>query len=75
MTPALPRITAKQIIPVLERRGFVFTRGSGSHRIYRNATGRRVTVPFHTGKTLHPKTLKSILKDADMTVEELINEL
>jgi hypothetical protein len=27
-------------------------------------------VPFHGGKILHPKVLKSILADADLTVEE-----
>ena len=71
MAPALPRITVKQIIPVLEKRGFILVRQSGSHRIYRDNKGRRVTVPFHAGKILHPKTLKSILRDAKMEVEEL----
>jgi hypothetical protein len=27
-------------------------------------------VPFHAGKILHPKVLKSILTDAGLTVEE-----
>lgn len=71
MTPALPRITVKQIIPVLEKSGFLLVRQSGSHRIYRNAEGKRVTVPFHAGKILHPKTLKSILRDADMSADAL----
>ncbi|MBI3619500.1 type II toxin-antitoxin system HicA family toxin [Candidatus Peregrinibacteria bacterium] len=71
MTPVLPRITFKHIIPVLEKRGFVLVRQSGSHRVYRNGEGRRATVPFHAGKILHPKTLKSILKDAEISVEEL----
>jgi predicted RNA binding protein YcfA (HicA-like mRNA interferase family) len=31
---------------------------------------KRVTVPFHAGKILHPKVLKSILADAELTVEE-----
>ncbi len=39
----------------------------GSHRIYRNDRGIRVTVPFHSGKTLHPKIIKSIIKDAEIT--------
>ena len=28
-----------------------------------------VTVPYHSGATLHPKVLKSILRDAELTVE------
>lgn len=75
MSPALPRITAKQIIPVLEKRGFILVRQSGSHRIYRNAEGKRATVPFHAGKILHPKILKSIVRDAEISVDELLEAL
>ncbi|MCR4408197.1 MAG: type II toxin-antitoxin system HicA family toxin [Anaerolineae bacterium] len=70
MSPRLPRVTASQAIRVLEPLGFRLVRQSGSHKIYKNATGKRVTVPFHGGKILHPKVLKSILADADLTVEE-----
>ena len=43
--------------------------------IYKNATGKRVTTPFHAAKVLHPKVLKSILRDADLTVEALLDLL
>jgi predicted RNA binding protein YcfA (HicA-like mRNA interferase family) len=46
-------------------------RQSGSHQIYKNAAGKRATVPFHTSKILHPKVLKSILLDADLSPEDL----
>ena len=65
----LPRVTAAEVIRVLEKVGFSLARQSGSHKIYKNAAGRRVTVSFHAGKVLHPKLLKSILKDADLSVE------
>jgi predicted RNA binding protein YcfA (HicA-like mRNA interferase family) len=71
----LPRVTAREIVAVLERTGFSLTRQSGSHMIYKNATGKRVTVPFHAQKILHPKLLKSILRDADIEVSELKNLL
>ncbi|HSE83322.1 MAG TPA: type II toxin-antitoxin system HicA family toxin, partial [Thermodesulfobacteriota bacterium] len=45
-------------------------RQSGSHKIYKNNEGKRVTISYHTGKILHPKVLKSILRDADLTIEE-----
>ncbi len=67
----LPRLTATQIIRVLEKCGFEFARQSGSHKIYINTEDRRVTVPFHAGRILHPKVLKNILVDADLTVEDL----
>jgi predicted RNA binding protein YcfA (HicA-like mRNA interferase family) len=67
----LPRVTAAQIIRVLEKKGFTLSRQSGSHMIFKNSAGRRVTVPFHAGKILHPKILKSIITDADISPEEL----
>lgn len=69
--PRLPRITAKQIISILEKRGFKLIRQSGSHKIYRNSEGKRTTVPFHDNKTIHPKILKSIIKDAEIEPKEL----
>lgn len=74
MSDRLPRLTASEVIRALEKGGFYLTRSSGSHRIYKNSAGRRVTVAYHSGKILHPKILKSILHDADWTLEEL-NEL
>lgn len=71
MSQKLPRITAAEVIRVLERAGFCLARQSGRHKIYRNEEGKRVTIPYHAGKTLHPKVLSSILKDADITVDRL----
>jgi predicted RNA binding protein YcfA (HicA-like mRNA interferase family) len=75
MGSQVPRVTAREIISVVERLGFVLVRQSGSHKIYRNAAGRRVTVPFHGAKILHLKVLKRILTDADLTVEHLLELL
>jgi predicted RNA binding protein YcfA (HicA-like mRNA interferase family) len=75
MSERLPCLTAKEIIRILERRGFSLSRSSGSHHVFRNAAGRRVTVSAHASKTLHPKVLQSILRDMDMTVDELKREL
>jgi len=69
--PKLPRLTARQIIAVLEKAGFSLARQSGSHMIYKNSTGKRVTVPFHGARILHPKLLRSILRDADLSLEQL----
>ena len=70
MTGKLPRVTAAEAARVLERRGFLLVRQSGSHRIYKDAAGRRATVPHHAGKILHPKVLASILRDAELNVEQ-----
>ena len=70
MSDKLPRVTAREVIKVLEKLGFRLVRQSGSHKIYKNDEGVRITVPYHSGKILHPKLLKQILKDADLSVEE-----
>jgi len=75
MSPRLPRVTAAQILRVLRQRGFEEVRASGSHRILRNVAGKRVTVPYHTGQVLHPKLLQSILRDADLSVDDLRQQL
>ena len=75
MTKKLPRLTAENTIRALERAGFSMSRQSGSHKIYKNKEGRRGTVPYHSGKILHPKVLKRILRDADLTAEEFNNLL
>jgi predicted RNA binding protein YcfA (HicA-like mRNA interferase family) len=72
MTEKLPRVSAADAVRVLEKAGFFLARQSGSHKIYKNAEGRRTTVPFHSGRELHPKVLKNILRDADLTVEEFL---
>ena len=72
--PRLPRVNAKQIIAVIEQRGFVLARQSGSHMIFAKG-GKRVTVPFHGATILHPKVLKSILQDADISVDDFVAEL
>lgn len=71
----LPRLTAREIITVLEKVGFALARQSGSHMIFKNASGKRATVPYHSTKTLHPKVLKSILRDAELSIEHLENLL
>jgi predicted RNA binding protein YcfA (HicA-like mRNA interferase family) len=46
---------------MLLKAGFECSRNKGSHRIYMKRK-RRVVIPFHAGKVLHPKIVKQILK-------------
>jgi len=58
-------------VKALKRRGFVEIRRKGSHcYLYHEQKDRLVSVPVHSGKIIAPKTLKSILKQAEMSVEE-----
>ena len=69
MSDKLPRVSADRAIEVLQKIGFICVRQSGSHRIYKNGEGKRVTVPYHSGKILHPKVLRNNLRDANLTLE------
>ena len=71
MREKIPRITAGRMISLLERRGYVCVRQSGSHKIFRNNAGIRVTIPDHSGKILHPKIVKQICRDTGIDPEEL----
>ena len=71
MSDKLPRLSASAISGVLEKLGFNLARQTGSHRILKNAEGRRVTLPCHEGRILHPKVLKSILAEANIDAEQL----
>ena len=59
--PKLPQLTAQQAASMLLQAGFVHIRSKGSHRIYLKSH-RRVVIPFHAGKTLHPKIVKQVLE-------------
>lgn len=71
MSERMPRVTATQITKLLEKTGFVLSRQNGSHMIYKNDAGLRATDPFHGAKILHLKILKSIMREAYLTVEKL----
>ena len=59
--PKLPVIDAKEAEKMLLKSGFVFVRGKGSHRIYEKGK-IRIVIPFHAGKSLHPKIVKELLE-------------
>ncbi len=70
MSEKLPRVTANEMIKIVEKLGFRFSRQSGSHKIYKNDEGKRIIIAYHSGKILHPKVVKSILADARLSVDE-----
>lgn len=59
--PKSPRLTATEAERLLFKAGFNQIRSEGSHRIYLKNTNR-VMIPFHSGKILHPKIIKQVLK-------------
>lgn len=68
----LPAVTALKVIKKARKAGFIFDReAKGSHQIWYNPkTHQRFTLPFHKGKTLKRKTIKSIITQMGLTAEE-----
>jgi predicted RNA binding protein YcfA (HicA-like mRNA interferase family) len=77
--PRLPRVNGKQVIRALRKKEYEVFNVRGSHHYLHRWEGDRwspiVTVPVHGNKILKLKTLGSILKQADLSVEEFIELL
>jgi predicted RNA binding protein YcfA (HicA-like mRNA interferase family) len=68
----LPRLKGKELVRLLEKVGFEIVRTRGSHLFLRHADGRVTTVPVHAGETVGPGLLRSILRDVELSVDNLI---
>lgn len=62
--PKHPRLTPQEAENMLLKAGFEMLRSKGSHRVYFKK-GKRVVVPFHSGRMLHPKIVKQVLRGID----------
>ena len=64
-------ISDQELVRALLRIGFVVNRQRGSHIVLRrDSPYARVVVPDH--KRIRPGTLRQILTEADLTVEQLL---
>jgi predicted RNA binding protein YcfA (HicA-like mRNA interferase family) len=70
-----PSLSGERLIKALRKQGFVVIRIRGSHRFLRNPDGRCTVVPVHRGETVGPGLLAQILRDCDLTREELRSAL
>lgn len=69
----LPRLKGKEVVRALERAGFQVDRTRGSHVFLKHPDGGATAVPVHSGETIGPGLLRSILRDVELSVEELGN--
>lgn len=69
----LPVVSGKEFIKRLKKRGYEFAHQEGSHVIIRlNVSPHtKLSVPNH--RELDRGLLRSLIKDADITVEEFIS--
>ncbi len=75
MSTHFPDINSNQIVKVAQKLGFVLVKHCGSsHAIYsRKSDNRKTTIPIHGKKSIKRKTIKSICRDLEITIDELRN--
>lgn len=73
--PKLPNVTAQALIVALEKIDFSMIRQKGSHVRMKHEDGRVVTIPVHAGKDIGKGLLLKILRDAELSKEDLIDLL
>lgn len=73
--PKLPSLRPKEVVKILEKIGYIEERQTGSHKHFKKqgAPGI-VTVSMHNAD-IKTRTLRSIIRQANLTVEEFINLL
>ncbi|MCX5810288.1 MAG: type II toxin-antitoxin system HicA family toxin [Proteobacteria bacterium] len=67
---SFPAITGKHLIKTLKKIGFDVVRSKGSHNFLQHSDGRCTVVP-HTGETIGRGLLAQILRDCEITPEDL----
>lgn len=72
--PKLPVIKPRIVNKFLLHKGFVLKRTEGSHQRFHHPDGRKATVPFHN-RPLKKGTLKSILRQTELIVDDLVGFL
>ena len=65
------RVTGAELIAALERIGFRVLRVKGSHHFLRHEDGRSTVVPVHSGETIGPGLLHRILRDCQLTADQI----
>ena len=70
-----PSLTGNHLIEALAKIGFSVVRVRGSHHRIEHLDGRKTTVPVHGKETLGPGILLKILRDLDLTRDDLLGLL
>jgi len=70
----LTGISGKSVLRALERAGFRLERVTGSHHVLRRpgVAGSKVILPLHGAHDLPPGTLRNIISQSGLTVEEFM---
>ncbi len=66
-------VSGKQLCKIIEQKGWILQRVTGSHHIYENpVTNKIISIPVHRNKDLKIGTLKALMKIAELIESDLI---
>lgn len=63
--------TGKELIRILKIYGFEEIRSKGSHHFFKHPDGRTTVIPVHSNEDIGIGLLMKILKDTELTKEDL----
>ena len=66
-----PRLSGQKLVSILQKVGFEVIRIKGSHYFLRHSDGRSTVIPVHRNEVLGPGITAQILKDCEISPEEL----
>jgi predicted RNA binding protein YcfA (HicA-like mRNA interferase family) len=66
-----PRITGADLVAALGKLGFSVIQIKGSHHFLHHEDGRSTVVPAHSGETVGPGLLHKILRDCQLSIDDL----
>ncbi len=73
--PKLPILSGKEMVKILSRIGFIHERTKGSHAILnkQDSVRGKITIPVPLHPELAKGTLRSIMRQTDLELEDLLN--
>lgn len=66
-----PAVTGQRLIKALLKMGFEVIRRKGSHNFLQHIDGRCTVIPIHAGETIGRGLLSQIMRDCEISAEEL----
>jgi len=68
---SFPSLTGKDLLLALKKSGFSVVRVRGSHHFVQHPDGRSTVVPVHAGESVGPGLISKILRDCELSREQL----
>lgn len=68
---SFPSLTGKELLFALKKVGFSVVRVRGSHHFVHHPDGRSTVVPVHAGESVGSGLISKILRDCELSREQL----